>query len=443
MRKIIIIALAIVIAGLVWFHKPVFSYINGRFLGAAVSPPSEIVIWHTWGGTQKELFEKVVKEFEKTHPNIKVKVVFAPNDLSNNQKFFSAVTAGKPPDVTFVDGPQVSEWAEQGALQPLDSKVTAARIKPDDYFTPCWKQNYYDGHVWAVTYCADPNFGFAWNKKAFRDAGQDPNNPPATIEDMDKLAEKLTRRGKRGITSIGIIPWGQFGNANSMYTWGWAFGGKFYDEKTHKVTANDPKNVKALEWMCSYAKKYGLNDICSLQQGFGNLDRNPFYIGQLGMTCLHIAQVADIRKYAPRLDYGLCYIPSPPGGEAHSSWIGGWCMALPRGSRKPELGWEFIRWMCADAEGTAVAGRTQDLFPGYRKSLFFDEIKSDPRYGPFVEVLEQCKHQRPVMPAQAYYMGALDRAVGQAIYGKMTPKAALDQATKETQRELDLRLAGE
>ena len=42
------------------------------------------------------------------------------------------------------------------------------------------------------------------------------------------------------------------------------------------------------------------------------------------------------------------------------------------------------------------------------------------------------------MPVQAYFMGALDRAVDRAIYGKQTPKESLDQATAETQRELDL-----
>ena len=56
----------------------------------------------------------------------------------------------------------------------------------------------------------------------------------------------------------------------------------------------------------------------------------------------------------------------------------------------------------------------------------------------FLKILEECRHQRPVMPAQAYYMGALQRAVDDAIYGKKTPKQALIDARIETQRELDL-----
>ncbi len=409
--------------------------------GAGDGPRGGVVtvsIWHPWGGTQKEKFDRVVAEFNRTHKRIQVKSLFTPNDLSNNQKFFTSVAAGKPPDVIFVDGPQVAEWAERGALTPLDSHLRRAGIRPDDYFVPCWKQNEYKGHVWAMTYCADPNFGFVWNKQVFRDAGLDPDRPPETIAELDRLSDAITRREGGKLTRIGIIPWAQYGSSNSLFTWGWAFGGSFYDEKRQKVTANDPRIVKALEWMCSYAKRYDINKVASLQAGFQPGAQNPFYVGQMGLQCLHISGIAEIERFAPELDYGVGFIPSPPDGEVHSSWVGGWCMALPRGSRNTKLGWELIRWLCATDEGTTAAGRESGLFPGYRKSSYLQITRDKKNYGSFLRILEECRHQRPVMPAQGFYMGALNRAVDNALYGKMTPKAALDQATRETQEELDL-----
>jgi len=71
-----------------------------------------------------------------------------------------------------------------------------------------------------------------------------------------------------------------------------------------------------------------------------------------------------------------------------------------------------------------------------------DFVISKPGYGQFLRIMEECRHQRPVMPAQAFYMSALNRAVEYAIYGRMTPRQALKQAARETQAELDLRLAG-
>ncbi|MHB9035437.1 MAG: ABC transporter substrate-binding protein [Armatimonadota bacterium] len=435
------LALLLAVGCAVKFARPVGAYLSERFIGHETRPQNEIVLWHAWGGTQKELLEKVIREFEEYHPGIRVKPVFCGAVLSNSQKFFTSVAAGKSPDLVFVDGTQVAEWASQGALQPLDRRVREAVIKPQDFFTPCWKQCNYNGCVWALTYCVDPNFAWAWNKSVFREAGLDPDKPPQTIAELDRMNDKLTRRHNGSLVSMGVIPTGLCGSANSLYTWGWAFGGEFYDEKRRRITANDPKVVKALEWMCSYAKKYDITKISSMSQGFGSLDKNPFYTGQIGMTGFHITFIDDARTYAPTLDYGLGDIPYPPGGEPHSSWIGGWCIAMPRESKHPELGWKLMKWLCATKEGTTVVGNTQDLFPGYRKSPYFDSIGDDPRYGKFLEILRNCKHQRPVMPAEQYLMGALDRAVEAALYGLKTPKQALDDATAETQHELDLRLA--
>jgi len=399
-------------------------------------------VWHPWGGAATPRIERVLQEFERRHPRIRLRVVFTPNDLSNNQKFFTSVAAGRPPDVIFVDGPQVAEWAEQGAIQPLDEYMARSGVREADFFPPCWRQNHYRSHTWALTFCADPNFAFAWNKRDFRAAGLDPERPPRNIEELDRVADALTRVEGGKITRIGLIPWAQYGGANSIFTWGWAFGGDFYDYQQRRITADHPRVVAALEWMVRYAQKYDVTRITSLQQGFGTAQLDPFYVGQMSLRCLHISGVEDISRYAPDLEYGLTFIPAPPDGEARSSWVGGWCVALPAGSSRPEEAWELVRWLCADAQGTEVVGREMGLMPGYRRSPAFAALRRAPGFDQFYRILLETRHQRPVMPVQAYYMGALQRAVDAAIYGKKSPRSALADATAETQAELDVVLKG-
>ncbi|MCC6729208.1 MAG: ABC transporter substrate-binding protein [Chthonomonadales bacterium] len=401
-----------------------------------------VSVWHPWGGTSTPRIERVLAAYRRAHPDIALRVLFTPNDLSNNQKFFTSVAAGRPPDVIFVDGPQVAEWAERGALQPLDSYLKEAGVRATDYFAPCWKQNHYAGKTWALTFCADPNFAFVWNKDDFQSAGLDPEKGPTTIAELDRMADRLTRVEEGKITRIGLIPWAQYGGTNSLFTWGWAFGGSFYDEQRHRVTANDPRIVRALEWMVGYAKRYDVTRVTGLQQGFGTAQLDPFYVGQMSMRCLHISGIEDIQRYAPKLRYGITFLPAPPDGEARSSWVGGWCVALPAGARHPREGRELVRWLCADPEGTGVVGREMGLMPGYRRSPAFDTLKRLPGFGQFYRILLETRHQRPVMPVQGFYMGALQRAVDAAIYGKKTPKKALDDATAETQAELDVVLRG-
>lgn len=401
-----------------------------------------ITLWHPWGGTQKERLTGIIDEFNKTHPHIYVEPLFTPTDLGSNQKFFTAVVANKAPDVVFVDGTQTAAWAEQGAIMPLDKLVKRDCIKPCDYFTPCWKQNCYKGHVWALTYCADPNFAFAWNKSIFRKVGLDPEKPPRTIEELDRYNNIITKVQNGKIVRIGIIPWSQYGNANATFTWGWAYRGSFYDPSANKITANNPNVVKALEWMISYSKKFDIRKVNAFAAGFGSREQDPFITGKLAMKCLHISEIDNIRVYAPNLDYGLCGLPAPRGGEENSSWVGGWCLGLPKGSKHPKAGWEFIKWCCHDPKGTSIVGKRQGLLPGYKASPYLKSLEGKPGYGVYLDILKQCRHQRPVMPAQTFYMTSLNKAVEYALYGKMTPKQALDHAARDTQAELDLRLAG-
>jgi ABC-type glycerol-3-phosphate transport system substrate-binding protein len=117
-------------------------------------------------------------------------------------------------------------------------------------------------------------------------------------------------------------------------------------------------------------------------------------------------------------------------------------MAIPKGCRNPDLAWDFIRWFCHSPEGTSIVGREQRLLPGMRHSPFFKDALKQKHYGQYVRILEESRHQRPVMPAQALYMREMQRAVDAVIFGKKTPKQALADAGRNTQSELDLILAG-
>ncbi|MFL5804337.1 MAG: extracellular solute-binding protein [Roseiflexaceae bacterium] len=102
-----------------------------------------------------------------------------------------AVASGTPPDVVWVDGPQVAEWAARGVLEPLDDLIGTAGIKPEDFWTPSWNQTVYNKKVWALTRSSDANFGFYWNKDIFKEVGLDPEKPPQTIAEGAGLLVQL------------------------------------------------------------------------------------------------------------------------------------------------------------------------------------------------------------------------------------------------------------
>lgn len=399
-------------------------------------------LWHPWGGPIGEEFRNFIHRYNAQSQAAYVDALFTPNDQSANQKFFLSVAGGSPPEIIFVDGPQIAEWAARGALEPIDDLMAESGVSNTDFWEPCAKQCQYRGKTFALTYCADPNFALAWNKDLFRVNGLDPERGPRTIAELDEMSEKLTKSDEHGdLLTVGNIPWLVYGSDNSLFTWGWCFGGEFYDPETNKITCNSPKVLDALKWMNSYAEKYGIVRVTSFtqsQRGFGTGPLDPFLTGKVGFLVVHVSVVRLYAKYKPDLDYGLCPLPGLKEGEEGSgSWVGGWGIGIPKGSVRPKEAFEFMKWLCTSEDGTRSSYQTSGSFPGYIHAPVLQDIEKEPRKAIFLDILRKAKHQRPVMPAQAYYMGAIRRAVDYTLNGLRSPEDALHDAQELTQRELE------
>jgi len=395
-----------------------------------------IQVWYPYSGTTVQAFLKLFPLFQKSNPGITTTPTYAANDLSSNQKLFASVAAGAPPDVTWVDGPEVSGWGFRGIIQPLDSYMKRDGISLGDFWAPCAKEIQYGGKVWALPYTADPNFGFYWNKKLFSAAGI--KQAPTTFDEMNAIAQELTIVKGGNIQQIGLLPWNVYGVANSIITWGWVFGGNFFNQTTNTVTADDPPIVAALEWMVSYAKKYDITKISAFTTPFGQgpnfQNGQVFALGKMAMQPMGPWEIPAIAQYNPSMQYGITRLPAYKS-LAPSSWVGGWCVGIPKGAKNPDAAWEFVKWICASNAGTTAAGNAVLDFPGYKKSSFFTNIPANIKA--FYPILQGTQHQRPVTPAEDYYMGSLNNNVSDALYGKKTPKQALSDCSKDVQSYLN------
>ncbi|MEZ4657900.1 MAG: ABC transporter substrate-binding protein [Caldilineaceae bacterium] len=406
---------------------------------AAAERELVLEVQHPFGGATMDLLEQVWAAYEAQNNGVGINAVPAPNDLSTNQKLFTDIAAGVAPDVTWVDGPQVAEWAEREVLQDISAYFEGAGLSENDFWAPCWRQNFYNGKVWAITYTADANFGFFWNKRVFAKAGLDPEQPPTTIDELTHIHKEITLVDG-GIRRMGILPWNTYGSANAMFTWGWLFGGDFFDADANRITADHERNVMALAWMQQLiADVGGYEEVARFQADFGAGAETPFFMGQEAMRFYGPWELANIEQYAPDLAYGITQAPAgPPPALPNSSWVGGWCAGMPVGARHPDAAWDFLHWLCATDGGTELYGRLFMQFPGYQKSSWYAKLPQErPQLVPFLDILTAARHQRPVMPAQAFFMGALQQNVDAALRGEKSAMEALHDAAESTQRELE------
>ncbi|WP_255452141.1 ABC-type glycerol-3-phosphate transport system, periplasmic component [Sporosarcina sp. ANT_H38] len=416
-----------------------FGIIISMFLGGCSSSQEKdnseekdtITFWHPYGSESGDAIAAVIEEFEKQNSTIKVNAVYIANQgEGQNEKLLTAIAGGNPPDVAYFDRFEINSWASQGSLEDLTAMAEEAEITKDRYYPFAWEEASYDGKLYGIPTTTDARLVY-YNKDHFKEAGLDPENLPKTIEELERAAEKLTIKNGKRFERIGFIPWYSQG---WFYGWGWSFGGSFYDEETNTPTANDPKNVEALEWITDFAQKYDVEDISGFtdSQGAGAMD--PFLTEQISMKIDGNFGVANIEKFKPDLNYGVFPIPTPSGTN-HATWSGGWSVVMPKGTKNKEAAWEFLEFF-----GGEVAQKIyNEIYTSFSViDSVNDEIgyKEDPIFKQFIDILPE-SNSRPVMTEGSLYWNELATAVENSIRGIGTPEENLIKVNEKVSKALD------
>lgn len=389
-----------------------------------------ITFWHPMTDITGEAVEAVIEEFEKAHPDIKVKATYIANQgEGQNEKLLAAIAGGNAPDVAYFDRFEVGSWAAQGSLEDLSELAALDGVTEELYYTFAWNEASYEGKLYGIPTTTDSRLVY-FNVDHFTEAGLDPNNPPKTIAELEAAAEKLTKKNGNRFEQIGFIPW--YGQG-WFYGWGWAFGGDFYDPSTNQATANHPKNVEALQWIADFAKKYNIEDIAAFTDSQGSGAMDPFLTGQISMKVSGPWEVSAIKKFKPDLNYGVFPMPTPTGTD-HTTWSGGWSVVIPKGAKQKEAAWKFVKYF-GSVEGQKIfseIARDFSVIDSVNEELGY---KEDPILKHFVDILP-VSNNRPVMTQGSLYWNELADAVDNATRGNGTPQEILDRVTDKVNKAL-------
>jgi multiple sugar transport system substrate-binding protein len=115
---------------------------------AAKSAPSGTVTLNGWqvSPAEETKLQKVVKDFERTHPKIKVNYQSITGDYQAQE--LAKFAARKPPDVLYVDVADIRDWVGQGVLQPLDSYVKKSHFSTKPYIKNLLNAFKVNGHIY-------------------------------------------------------------------------------------------------------------------------------------------------------------------------------------------------------------------------------------------------------------------------------------------------------
>lgn len=397
--------------------------------------------WANWDPKDPELNDRLLAGFEKANPSIKVAFTNVPTAATtqSSDKLVSAIKAGTPPDVSYFDRFIVTSWAAQDLLTDLTSYARSDNYTKSMFLPEAWAEATWAGKLYATPMATDFRMLY-YNTNHFKEVGIDPTKPPTTIDQLDAYAEKLTKRDGSGYSRLGFVPWVYQG---WLYTWGWLWGGEFYDEKANKITANDPKIVAALEWMTGYATKYGIDKVDAFtapfyaHSGSASGPKHAFIKEQLSMICegdWEISNFKRIMKPDQFAAFDVVVLPHVSGGPKTSTWGGGWSVVVPKGVKNLDPAWKFAHWWSTDGQKMYVRdlNRIPTLLELFDEKNFPD---ADPRWKKFLALRDQARF-RPNLPVGQTLWTELAAAVQSAIHGQGQPKAILDGVTERVNQEL-------
>src|SRR6266852_212506 len=137
------------IAGLCLF----IGSLGGFSCASRSRPANEIVFWAM--GAEGENVQKLIPEFERRNPGMRVRVQSIPWTAAH-EKLLTAYAGNSTPDVAQLGNTWIPEFTLLGALENLDAHiVSSTEIKPDNYFPGIWQTNMIGSSVFGVPWYVD------------------------------------------------------------------------------------------------------------------------------------------------------------------------------------------------------------------------------------------------------------------------------------------------
>ena len=400
----------------------------------------------------------IVKEFNKLHPDIPVRVqgIQGADWSQFFAKILTLVAAGTPPDVCYVATEGVQLFADRLGT-PLDTYVTRDKAVMQEYFSDVHasliEAAMYEGSLFQIPI----DFNAAnvyYNTSAFQKAGLQRPADDWSKDDFHTAARAIKDSG--GDTRAffwnnrlwgGVVPW-LYINDTSFLTEKKAPGGRwmwdtFYGNdpasaqrgggyRWREPNTDDPRVLESFEFL----RQLVAEDLASSPaQGGGNELVGLFSSGRIGMTPAggYWCQGLSEGGMGPN-DFDVAYFPKWRS-QRHQFGAAGY-MTLKTSERKDQA-WEWIKFnaskqamqLALPVPATTPTRRSMVNEAFYSKTgpkhwqVFYDTLDRFPTTGPI-----------PAPPQQAAVETALIKNVTEAVTGN--PKLALSRLGRDLETAL-------
>lgn len=374
----------------------------------------QFLTWQTEEAGIKDWWFEMIDQFEKNHPNVKIKPIHAMStDVPEllTQRF----AAGNPPQIIHLPTEQVAVFASQNLLEPLDDYLKGTDILEN--WPAVQDMMKYNGKYYGVVTLAYP-VNLWYNEQALTKAGI---KVPTTPQEFLDAAQKLNKDGQFGFGTVTKEERDMFRQASAQMV---GFGGAW--TRDGQFTFLEPNAVAGIDNWRKSAK--------FSPEGVGNADKAElFFVGKIAMMIdgpFHIPSVAnapkELQPYLKTARIPFDTVPFYPGNNLHIP------ATIPDNEKK--LAWDFIDQI--------TRPENQDRFvelynsPAPRKGAG-EGLKTSPLLDVFLQTSAQSVSVFPDSPAVLIRFGEFMQIINEALKTMLTSDAPTQEILQQAKVKLD------
>lgn len=362
-----------------------FTLLLGLASSASAAPVElRLVVWD--GDESLRVLRSVVKEFEQSHPGVKVKLENVDYRYFF-QRLLSQVAGNTAPDVAMMDTQNMQMFAKRSALLPLGPQIQSTPgFDIGEYYKPIVEAFQYRSELYILPRDIAPIGLIYYNKRLFREAGlAEPDGnwtwdfnprPELGSQCFTYCMQKLTKRDAKGKhTQWGFAPsWtGAFTDTVTF-----SLGARFVNnpESFDKLNFTDPRIIRAFDFVTELSNKRKWMPSQTELTSVAQTTAVELFIQQkVAMYQCGIWDVPNIRKAlnpkSPKFfEWDITLAPGhidPATGKVNrSAPTGGSGYGILKSTQHPELAWELVRWM-AGAPGMRAMAKAGIAQPAIQK----------------------------------------------------------------------------
>jgi ABC-type sugar transport system permease subunit/ABC-type glycerol-3-phosphate transport system substrate-binding protein len=332
-----------------------------------------LVVWD--GDESLKVLRQVTSEFEKSHPDIKVKLENV-DYRYYFQRLLSQVAGNTAPDVAMLDPQNMQMFAKRKALLPLDPLISQSpTFKLADYYSPIVDVFRYRTGLYVLPRDIAPIGLIYYNKRLFREAGLPEPDGTWTwdFEPRPELGgkcftycmQKLTKLDAKGKN----VSWGFAPSWTGAFTDTITFslGARFVNEPESfdKLNFTDSRVIRAFDFVTDLANnKRWMPSQTELTSVAQTTAVELFIQQRVAMYQCGIWDVPNIRKAlkpgSPKFfDWDITLAPGytdPKTGEVNrSAPTGGSGYGIMKSTEHPAEAWKLVQWMAGEPGMKAMA----------------------------------------------------------------------------------------